>query len=184
MPDRFEIFLNENTADLQVFRITLAALLLRLVGPDPPTAKAKMQDLKNSVIGAIGRIETDPKIPGSERIKQMTAMRAEKFFLELEEVVSENLKRWDCRAIIEHCSLAKPRRQREPQRCSSFTAAGLPARRAGALPTAMTKRRFPPPWSAELTPNCFIVRDANGQALELRLYENEPGRRSAGHARG
>jgi hypothetical protein len=25
--------------------------------------------------------------------------------------------------------------------------------------------RFPPPWSAEVTPNCFIVRDANGQAL-------------------
>ena len=51
MPDSFEIFLNENTADLQVFRITLAALLLRLVGADPPTAKAKMQDLKNSVMG-------------------------------------------------------------------------------------------------------------------------------------
>jgi hypothetical protein len=26
-------------------------------------------------------------------------------------------------------------------------------------------RRFPPPWSAEVTLNCFIVRDANGQAL-------------------
>jgi len=26
-------------------------------------------------------------------------------------------------------------------------------------------RRFSPPWSAEVTPNCFIVRDANGQAL-------------------
>jgi hypothetical protein len=24
-------------------------------------------------------------------------------------------------------------------------------------------RRFPPPWSAELTQNCFIVRDADGQ---------------------
>jgi hypothetical protein len=23
---------------------------------------------------------------------------------------------------------------------------------------------LPPPWSAEVTPNCFIVRDANGQA--------------------
>jgi len=26
-------------------------------------------------------------------------------------------------------------------------------------------RRFPPPWSAEVTPNCFIVRDADGQQL-------------------
>jgi hypothetical protein len=26
-------------------------------------------------------------------------------------------------------------------------------------------RRFPPPWSVEVTPNYLIVRDANGQAL-------------------
>jgi hypothetical protein len=43
----------------------------------------------------------------------------------------------------------------------------------------MTSRRFPPPWSAEVNPNCFIVRDANGQALAYIYYENEPGRRSA-----
>jgi hypothetical protein len=29
----------------------------------------------------------------------------------------------------------------------------------------MPPRPFPLPWSAELTPNCFIVRDNNGQAL-------------------
>jgi hypothetical protein len=40
-------------------------------------------------------------------------------------------------------------------------------------------RRFPPPWSAELTPNCFIVRDDSGQALSYAYCENEPGRRSA-----
>jgi hypothetical protein len=39
--------------------------------------------------------------------------------------------------------------------------------------------RFPPPWSAEVTPNCFIVRDGNGQALTYIYYESEPGRRSA-----
>ena len=43
----------------------------------------------------------------------------------------------------------------------------------------MTERRFPPPWSAEVTPNCFIVRDANGQALSYVYYESAPGRRSA-----
>jgi hypothetical protein len=30
------------------------------------------------------------------------------------------------------------------------------------MPTA---RRFPPPWTAEETDACFIVRDGNGQAL-------------------
>jgi len=39
--------------------------------------------------------------------------------------------------------------------------------------------RFPPPWSAEVTPNCFIMRDANGQQLAYVYYESEPGWRSA-----
>jgi hypothetical protein len=44
---------------------------------------------------------------------------------------------------------------------------------------AMTQRSFPPLWSAELSPNCFIVRDADGQHLAYVYYESEPGRRSA-----
>jgi len=43
----------------------------------------------------------------------------------------------------------------------------------------MANRHFPPPWTVEETPACFIVRDANGQALAYVYYENEPGRRSA-----
>ena len=43
----------------------------------------------------------------------------------------------------------------------------------------MAERRFPPPWTAEVTPNCFIVRDADGQQLAYIYYESEPGRRSA-----
>jgi len=39
--------------------------------------------------------------------------------------------------------------------------------------------RFPTPWSAELTPNCWIVRDGNGQQLAYVYFEDEPGRRSA-----
>ncbi len=30
-------------------------------------------------------------------------------------------------------------------------------------------RHFPPPWTAEITPNCFIVRDAEDQPTGLRL---------------
>jgi len=43
----------------------------------------------------------------------------------------------------------------------------------------VASRRFPPPWYAEVTPNCFIVHEAKGQALSYVYYENEPGRRSA-----
>jgi len=43
----------------------------------------------------------------------------------------------------------------------------------------MPARRFPPPWTAEVTPNCFIARDHNGQALAYVYFEDEPGRRSA-----
>ena len=35
----------------------------------------------------------------------------------------------------------------------------------------MPVRRFPPPWTAEVTPNCFIVRDANGQVLSYVYVE-------------
>jgi hypothetical protein len=40
-------------------------------------------------------------------------------------------------------------------------------------------RRFPPPWPVEETVACFIVRDANGQALGDVYFEDEPGRRTA-----
>ena len=40
-------------------------------------------------------------------------------------------------------------------------------------------RRFPPPWSVEETDACFIVRDANRQALAYVYCEEEPGRRAA-----
>ena len=40
-------------------------------------------------------------------------------------------------------------------------------------------RRFPPPWTVEEQPACFVVRDHNGQALAYIYYEDEQGRRSA-----
>jgi len=43
----------------------------------------------------------------------------------------------------------------------------------------VTSRRFPPPWSAELQPNYYVVRDADGQQLAYIYYSNDPDRRSA-----
>jgi hypothetical protein len=50
---------------------------------------------------------------------------------------------------------------------------------AQALALMPSPRRFPPPWSAELQSNYYVVRDADGQQLAYVYYENEPGRRSA-----
>jgi hypothetical protein len=45
--------------------------------------------------------------------------------------------------------------------------------------TEQPRRSFTPPWEIEDNGACFIVRDANGQALSYVYYENEPGRRNA-----
>jgi hypothetical protein len=39
----------------------------------------------------------------------------------------------------------------------------------------MPERRFPPPWSAEVQPNYYVVRDHNGQQLAYVYFEDEPG---------
>jgi hypothetical protein len=49
------------------------------------------------------------------------------------------------------------------------------------MPTSDQRRRFPPPWHAEETDACFIVRDHSGQALAYVYFEEEQGRRSAAH---
>ena len=43
----------------------------------------------------------------------------------------------------------------------------------------LAERRFPPPWSVGELAECFIARDANGQALAYVYFEDEPGRRTA-----
>jgi len=42
-----------------------------------------------------------------------------------------------------------------------------------------TPRRFSAPWSAELQPNYYVLRDADGQQLAYIYYSNDPDRRSA-----
>jgi hypothetical protein len=41
----------------------------------------------------------------------------------------------------------------------------------------MPERSFPPPWSVEELDSCFVVKDANGQALAYMYFEKEPRRR-------
>ena len=39
------------------------------------------------------------------------------------------------------------------------------------------ERHIPPPWSVEELDSCFVVKDANGQALAYMYFEKEPFRR-------
>ena len=41
----------------------------------------------------------------------------------------------------------------------------------------MPERHFPPPWSVGELDSCFVVKDANGQALAYMYFEKEPRRR-------
>jgi len=43
----------------------------------------------------------------------------------------------------------------------------------------MSRRHFPPPWSVDLLPACYIVRDGDGQALAYVYFEDDAGRRTA-----
>ena len=46
-----------------------------------------------------------------------------------------------------------------------------------AIIESMPERHFPPPWSVEELDSCFVVKDANGQALAYMYFEKEPRRR-------
>jgi hypothetical protein len=43
----------------------------------------------------------------------------------------------------------------------------------------MSQRSFPLPWSVDDLLACFVVKDADGQALAYVYYEEEPGRHGA-----
>ena len=47
-------------------------------------AEGHLQDLKNDVIGALGRASPDPQNQGAEEVAALTETRAEQFFRELE----------------------------------------------------------------------------------------------------
>ena len=44
---------------------------------------------------------------------------------------------------------------------------------------ALMSRRFPPPWTAEETDACFIVKDHTGHSLAHVDFEEESGRRAS-----
>ncbi len=49
----------------------------------------------------------------------------------------------------------------------------------GAVVRMLDRSRFPPPWSVEETPACFIVRDRAGWPLAHVYYEESDGHSAA-----
>jgi hypothetical protein len=84
--DSFEIFINEQRADIAFFRIMLTVLLVRLIGATPALAEERLRDIKTTVTDAIGRMQANPAESGEIRWKHLVAMRGDKFFVELEEL--------------------------------------------------------------------------------------------------
>jgi hypothetical protein len=65
----------------------------------------------------------------------------------------------------------------QPDTLQKQTAASRPGAGDARYDRAMPERHFPPPWSVEELNSCFVVKDANGQALAYMYFEKEPLRR-------
>jgi hypothetical protein len=63
-------------------------------------------------------------------------------------------------------------RAARPDRAAALALRGLQSRVSdSAMIDKLERRRFPPPWTVEETDACFIVRDANRQALAYVYFE-------------
>lgn len=88
--EQMEILWNEQRADVAFFRIMLTTFLLRVViGTNPAQAEERLQELQNGVMDVVARMQASPADQGENRMKQLVSMRAEHFFLDLKEVLSQ-----------------------------------------------------------------------------------------------
>ena len=84
---QIELYLNEQASDLMVFRVTLQAMFWTMLSTHPHKEEM-LGGLKEFVLGSLGRtlpLVEDPQ--GGERRKQLTMVRAEQFFQEIEQAL-------------------------------------------------------------------------------------------------
>ena len=79
--------------------------------------------------------------------------------------------------LFETLSLVSSERRQRWAHLLGVIEAALPTRER--YDRCMSGRDFPSPWTVEELNDCFVVRDANGQALGHFFYEEDHGRRSA-----
>jgi hypothetical protein len=78
-----EQHLKEQQADIAHMRLVMQKFLIRILASSEG-AEERLQDLKNDVIGALGRTPPDPQNQGAEEMAALTETRTEQFFRELE----------------------------------------------------------------------------------------------------
>lgn len=83
-----EIMLNEIAADQNVNRIVIQCLLFNLTRARGPEILRDIKRQALEVVGNMGLSKTDPQ--GGHRRKELTVMRAESMFQEIEEALGLN----------------------------------------------------------------------------------------------
>ena len=84
MQKQLELWINEQSADLTVFRVTLQIMFLTMLATRPDK-ELMLGGLKDQVLKALDRMNPSRDLAeGQERAKQLTLMRAEQFFQEVQ----------------------------------------------------------------------------------------------------
>lgn len=81
IPDRLEVYINEQRADLELFRLIVQICLVQLLDTFPPgRGPDYLNDFESEIVGAL---KTTPTHPGAEetRFRELMLFRSESFFL-------------------------------------------------------------------------------------------------------
>jgi len=89
-------YLNQQTADLTILKVTLQVLIWNLIRRDADAPKA-LANLRDEVLASLYKTTsaTMPAGPGAkeaERLRQLTLIRAEKLFQDIEQHVTAEAK--------------------------------------------------------------------------------------------
>lgn len=83
------LYLNQQTADLTILKVTLQVLIWNLIRRDPD-AQGALGNLRDEVLASLyqttaGPLPAGPGATEAERLRQLTLIRAEKLFQDIEQ---------------------------------------------------------------------------------------------------
>ena len=86
------LYLNQQAADLTILKVTLQVLIWNLIRRDPDARRA-LGNLRDEVLASLfqttsASLPAGPSATEAERLRQLTLIRAEKLFQEIEQHVA------------------------------------------------------------------------------------------------